>query len=454
MMLKKKTIISITTLIFVITAAFFIVGFILYNNVSNSYEDSDADLLLGVNKSLDMNSIFLQKNEISPVSTKYSALFRDENKRHMYIFAAPVREFLNNNYYLLNNKIEIINGSYGTNNTNFNVTFNNNNITMTNMDLKYSLNFNRDLNVQHEEKYRNIYNQTVEAVKYKNVAPNIDMISLPTYNGLMVEFDMSGKPDSNSIELEIDIGNLNFANDDAGYVNILNGDDKVNDKVGVVYQGIVVDNANRYYPANKTMIYSKNKKNYLQIDLSKLTEDIEYPIKLSVNLDFYMEKMFYDTSVYQDTPKINTVLNNISIFDAINEKHDGYTYIKYNLSSFTPKDSSMLDSLTYSFYVMNVVNKVEIEVFRVKHDWCSWLINWEKKPDYGAKVGQFTVSEAGWHTLDLTEYAKSLIDNQYDHLLNNSIVFKVKSNTNGYALIASMDNSNMAQYFEVKYRVP
>ena len=127
--------------------------------------------------------------------------------------------------------------------------------------------------------------------------------------------------------------------------------------------------------------------------------------------------------------------------------------MKYNIRSFTPKDSSLIDSFTLSFYAIAVENNTEMEIYRVDKDWCSSQINWRSKPKYKEKIGEFTLSEPGWHTIDLTRYAKSLINRNYDKLNDNGIVFKIKDGTIGYAILASADNTYAPPYFEVNYRV-
>ena len=398
----------------------------------------------------DIGEILTQPyEEVTSVSTKYSILYRDGNYRKMYVFAVSVREVENDQYYLFDNKIyENVDGTYGTRNKEFNVSFGKNSVSMSYKEFNFAVLLD-STGVAREEGYRNTYGETREAAKYAGAVGEIDMRCVPTYNGVLMEFGLPSKPGGKELTLEIDIGGLKYENDPAGYAQIL----KDENKAGMMYQGIVSDSDNICHTGNKVKITEKNKKHYLTVDLSGLPNDVGYPARLAVSFDFYCEKMFYDTSAYEATPGTNSTLNNVTIFDTINEGCNGYTYLKYNVKSFTPKQSSMVDSFTFNFYVMSAVGSIDIEVYRLNKDFCNWLVTWKKKPNHKEKLGEFTISGTGWHSIDLTEYVKNLIDRNYDKLSDNSIVLKPKNGSEGYALLASADNTYAPPFFEVNYRV-
>jgi hypothetical protein len=398
----------------------------------------------------DISDILSQPyEEVTSVSTKYSMLYKDGINRKMYVFAVPVREIENDQYFLFGNRIyENGDGVYRTQNKEFNIAFKKESINLNYTDLAFAVLIDSE-SIAKEEDYQNTYGEIREAVKYSGAVDGIDMRCIPTYNGLLMEFELANKPEKKELTFEIDINKLEYINDPAGYVQIMADENQA----GMIYQGIVVDEKNKYYPNNAVKIDIKNKRYYLTVDLIDLPPDISYPAKLAVSFDFYCFKMFYDTSVYEAVPKTNTILNKVSIFDSINEKQNGYTYLKYNIKSFTPKISSLVGSFTFNFYVMSVTDSVDIEVHRVPKDWCSWTITWKNKPKFKEKLGEFTISEPGWHKIDLTEYAKMLIERNYDKQDTNSVVLKIKDGSRGYAVLASADNTYAPPYFEVNYRV-
>ena len=444
---KKSLLFILNVLVFVVLLTVVLLKFFVFTD--EILPDNHSILSLPV-KFYSIDEIFNQPyEEVTSVSTKYSILYKDDINRKMYVFAIPVREFENDKYYLFDNKIHENNdGTFKTQNKEFNVEFNKNSVNLNYTDLNFAIIVD-NMGITREENYINTYGEIKETIKYSAVFDGIDMSCAPTYNGLLIEFDLLNNIEKKEITFEIDIDKLKFENDPAGYVQIIK-DDK---QVGLIYQGIVADNDGNFYTNNIVKINIKNKKYYLTVDLSTLPQNTSYPAKLAINFDFYCFKMFYDTSVYETIPTTNTILNNVSIFDSKNEKNDGYTYLKYNVRSFTPKKSSLVDSFTFNFYVMSVLENIDIEVYRVKKDWCSWTINWKDKPPFREKLGEFNISEIGWHKIDLTDYVKKLIDRNYDKSKdNNSIVLKIKNNSAGYAILASADNTYAPLYFEVNYR--
>jgi hypothetical protein len=389
-------------------------------------------------------------NEILDVSTKYSTLYKDGTNRQMFVFSSPVKEMENNKFYLFDNKLYNNNDYYETKNKEYNVVFKKDSVNLTYSSNAFSLLFNDINNIEKVSNYENIYGDTKESIKYVDSSNN-NLYFIPTYNGLLMECELLNNNQQNEFDIMLDINKLSLNNDAAGYAQLLNLN---GDKIATIYQAIVVDSINNIYVNNKAEIKNKNGNIYLIIDLSNLPSNINYPIKLSLSIDFYSEKMFYDTSVYEATPDTNCILNNISVFDSKSEKNTGFTYLKFNIESITPKQSSLLESFILNFYVMYVEGDLEIEIYKINTDWCSWTLNWNNKPDFSEKLGKFSIKETGWHDIDLTQYVKKLIDNNYDNMSDNSIVLKVKDeNKNGYAIIASVDNTYAPPSIEVNYRV-
>lgn len=433
---------------------------VLFVIIVNPFKTSSSPNILTVNDSgisavqderLNINEILSRKNEIMSVATKYSALYGSGLNRHMYVFAVPVRESVDNNYTLFDNSIyNNEDGTFQTRNKAFNIAFNESSVDLHYELYDFSILLDDSTFPEKKDIFVNLYGDSRESVKYSGMAGNMDISFIPTCNGVLMELEIPNKIEQNELKLEINTGRFTYINDPAGYIQILNGDAKV----GMIYQGIIVDSNNSISVNNNVKLKKKDKETkYLTIDSSQFPQDISYPAKIYISIDFYSEKMFFDTSVYESMPKVNTLLNNVSRFDAINEGHDGYTYMKYNIRSFTPKYSSMLDSLTLNLYAMAVIGSIDIEVYKVDKDWCSWTITWDGKPDYYEKVGEITITETGWYAIDLKDYAKKLIENGYDDLLDNSIVLKVKDGSRGYALMASADNTYAPPFFEVKYRM-
>ena len=163
--------------------------------------------------------------------------------------------------------------------------------------------------------------------------------------------------------------------------------------------------------------------------------------------------MFFDCAAYENTHNVNYIFDNNIIFDSITPQHGTLNYMKFNLRSFTPKKADLLDQILLNLYMQYCEGEVEIEVYSVRHSWCAWELTWDNLPKHNEKIGQFTVSKAGWYSIDLTDYAKLLINKKYYKLTDNSIMFKVKDGSTGVVIMASSDNSVYPPFFEVNYRV-
>jgi hypothetical protein len=312
--------------------------------------------------------------------------------------------------------------------------------------------------IKREKNYLTVYNEIRDVVKYIGALDDIDLKFIPVYNGVSLEFELLNEIKNSRIEIEIDIGDFVYENYEAGYALIFQEeppDKYVNPpgRVGIIYQAVAVDRDGRFYPDNHVRIYERNRARYFTIDLSALPPDVNYPVTVSLNFDVYFHKMFFNNSVREAIPRISSPLNNVSIFDTINPGNNGYTYLKYNLRSITPKDPELIDSFYLNFYVMAVDGDVDLEVFRLANNWCSWVTTWKNRPRTRQKIGYLSLSEAGWHTIDLTEYIKRLIAHDYYNISDNSIVFKMKKGSEGHAIFASANNSFTPPYFEINYRV-
>ncbi len=427
---------------------------------SNKLTKSGGNAFFALGEQFDyINDILFRENgesvaEVKTVATKYSILYKNNLSRKMYVFSVPVRELSGGAYTLFDNKIyDGGSGVFLTKNSNFNLTFTGEKINFKNSAYDFSLLTGTSPVVEKIEESMDLYGDVREGVFYNGIKDCMNASFYPSYNGLYVELeimeaDTSEKPDLIEFELEHNNKKGSFDNDNAGYVRILQ--DK--EAAGIVYQGIIIDSENNISHNNKIRIRRRNKKDYLQIDPGNFPEGLVYPIKFYFNIDFYYEKMFYDTSVYEASAKTNNLMNNISVFNTQDEKSNGYTYIKFNTRSLTPKDSSLLDSVTFNFFVMYMIGYPELEIYKVNKSWCSWLITWNAKPAYNDKICEITLTETGWNRVDLTEYVKRLIDNKYDKLEDNSIMIKIKNGSKSYVLTASADNTVMPPYFEVNYR--
>ncbi len=389
------------------------------------------------------SNILSPKNLSEKLTTKYSILYGDDNDREMYVFSVPILEKNENITQILKNDICETNEMFFTQNQHFNVSFEKNLINMKNGEESISLYSDNSTSFEKTYNYESLYGTRNEAIKYNDKYENY-MYCIPTYSGVLIEYYIQNNIDS--LEFKLELPSYSYANDPAGYVNILCGD---NSKAAVAFQGMIFDENNNFHGLETVQIYKDNENYFMKYNLP---ENISFPYKYIINIDMYSEKMFFDTSTYSSIPNTNFILNNISYFTAKQSDGNERTYMKTNLRSITPNQSDLLEKITLSLYAIYAKEEVIIEVYKVKDDWCSWTMNWENHPSYHEKIGEIIVDKPGWYDVDLTNYVKNLIDNGYDKTTDNSFVLVAQSAENGEVFFASADNSCAPPYYKVVYK--
>lgn len=402
-----------------------------------TYPDNHNSILLDYTEYVDIPSLFQYGGDweaVSKVETKYSSLYKQDNKREMYVFSVPIKELANEKFSFFDPSIQQLDElTYQTNNMNFNVYFNENDIS-----LKY---YDDELTFQIEESHSVNLSEDGTCVQYKT--EEYDLEVSPAYNAVLMRV-MIPKAEK-EFKLPIIAAQYKAENEKAGYT-ILKADDS--EKI-IICQSIITDSNGRLYTNNQVKVKEKFDQKYI---VCSIPPEVSYPIQLEFEVDFYTENMFFDSSAYQEMPRTNSLYNNVSVFDTISEDKNGYTYMKFNVKSFTPKKADLLDSISLSFYVMNCREGTVLEVYSLQEDWCAWTLSWWNRPEHKEKLGEIPLSQEGWYTIDLKEYVERLIENNYYRRVDNSILLKIKDETEGYAVVAASDNKIIPPFFSVKYR--
>lgn len=419
------------------------------NDMYLSSDACSADLQFPEIQSNDIHEILSQDNEIISTASIYNVTYGLENFRKMYVFSAPVREYANNGIVNITRTIqvgeqapyEVINNAYG-------IRFFADAVQLTNFDQSIYIHLENLTEEAKKGSYIGLYDYPSDCITYKK--DQIELQCIPTYYGLTIELNFLEKPESDYIEFKMKLQNCDYDNDAAGYVKFYAGDTDT----AVLYPGISTDNSGETFINDGLILYRRNGETYLKFDVKNLMKHAgSYPVKSSINLDLYNEKMFFDSSVYQDKPQLNSLLNNISVFDNKNADSVGYTYLKLNLDSITPANSSLLDTLYYYFFVMACSEGVDLEAYLVSKNWCSFTINWDSKPEYKQKIGEVHIDQTGYHRLDITDFACEYIENAADYSAECSLLLKLKDTDQGMLVLASADNTWAPPYFEVNYTI-
>ncbi len=384
--------------------------------------------------------------EIKTTASTYNITYGEDNQRKMYVFSNPVREYAKGSFAAINKEIfSMEEHTFGVSNSIYSAQFTAEKITVSNGSRNIAVFPQNHCESIEKETFQSLYKSDVEAVVYKG--KDVELYCMPTAAGVAIEIHYLKKP-AGALEWKVDIDDCTYTNDSAGYIKLMKG----KNNAAVIYPGIAADNSNMIYYHDSASILRKNGELYLHIGTASWADQtVEYPVKSMVHFDFYTEKMFFDSSVYQSAPKQNSLLNNISIFDESGEDCSGYTYLKCNLESITPADKNLLGSIRYHFYVAALTNAMDLEAYLVPDTWCSFTVNWETKPAYTEKIGEVHVDAAGYYYLDMTEFAKNYIEHAGEYTAECSIVLKAKDNSTGIVIAASADNTIAPPFFEVDY---
>lgn len=415
------------------------------DSIGTTLEESENDQKKTINIPEHISNILSKEYMIDKATTQYSVLYGYNNNREMYVFTAPIIEKNGTITQALRNDICGSNEVFFTQNQQFNVSFEKNLINMKNGEKSISLCLDNFTTLEIIYNYESLYGVRNEALKYTDEYGNY-MYCMPTYGGLLVEYYIHNSVESDSIDFKLELPSYSYVNDPAGYVNILCKDST---KAAVAFQGMIFEENNIFYGVEAAKIVKENKNIYLKYNIP---ENISLPCKYVISIDMYSEKMFFDTSTYSAKPKTNFILNNISYFSAQHSDGNERTYMKTNLRSITPKQSELLEQITLSLYAIYAKEEVTLDVYKVKQGWCSWTMNWENHPSYYEKIGEIIVDQPGWYDIDLTDYVKSLIDNGYDGITDNSFVLVARSAEKGEVIFASADNSCAPPYYKVVYK--
>lgn len=445
----RKKVVSVSLLVISIIIAISIITIALYHWIpktnNKNGKDCDENLLYSQYQSIDIHDIFSEKDEIQQVATRYSILHRDKNKRQMHVFSIPVRNYNDEeSYSLINTDIsKYTDDSYITQNSEYNIEYNKNFTQIGNTSESFRMYF--------PQSFEMTYDDSSESVRY-SMYNNESITIQPGYNGMIIQYHISDY--TYEISLPLGIKKYRINNDNAGYVVLsesnLNTNEIMNNNYFIVSAPLIYDMSKNANTDGRMQIFKEDGEYTLKCSLPS---DITFPVDLYFTVNYYRENMFFDCAAYQKSPNDNHIFDSYIVYDNISEDDETYNYMKFNIRSFTPKDTTLLDRVLLNLNVLYCSNEIDIEVYSVRYDWCSWELTWNNRPLNNEKIGEFKVNETGWYSIDITEYVRSLIKENYFDLEDNSIMMKIKDKTKGKVICSSTDNCIFPPFFQVDYRI-
>lgn len=395
----------------------------------NAYPDSNSDLLHGYAEKMDFSALLAKESEVESVGTRSSVLFKNGDRRQMYVFSLPVREERNGLYAVCDT------GLYPTGENRFSAENGAYRLTLEESAVY--------LYAGSDELHLSVDGMRLGASGgYTGETGALSV--MPSYSGYVLHYTLE-KP-AGSMSMTFSGKRYQLQEDPAGYV--LFSEEGVNRFI--VSQIMAVDRENRVFTEQH---FKARRASETYVLTGELPDEAAYPLRVSIGVDVVCDNMFYDASAYEAAPNRNAIFQPVSVFDTLEKKRNGYTYLKCNIRSFAPKQSALLDSAYLNLYVQHCEADAVVEVYSVQRDWCSWTLSWNTRPLHSDKIGEFTVRDAGWYTIDLTGYVSRLIDQSFYHLENNSIMLRIQEGCRSRLVLASTDNKLYPPFFEINYRV-
>ena len=166
---EKKKIIVVSVLVVVVCMIFSAV--IIFLN-EDKLQRNNKNLLVDNQNNYTsteemIKSILSKDNDVPEVSTKYSILYKDENNRHSYIFANPVRKSVDNEYIYCDINIEKSDYGYSVYNANYSSDFYSNSIRLSqNGGTQITFDISGSPGCSLSEDYINVYSEAKKSVRY------------------------------------------------------------------------------------------------------------------------------------------------------------------------------------------------------------------------------------------------------------------------------------------------
>lgn len=444
---------NVILLLACIAIAILLISIVVYTGTTDGkaiLSDSDRDLLLRYMNNVDMKELFTKDNEISHVATPFSVLYKNGNQRTMFVCSTPIRYLQNDEY----NYVELLiqeqdPGGYLIHSLDQRVSFHEDCIRLEKGLDWLQINFPMTAELHYTEHTTTLYGDRSVVQYYLD--NNTIVSCFPSYTGVTVQYQIQEYIETVSIPVEFASYRINTK--DFGCILLSDSDSSskeiMSNHVFVISHPLFCGSNNDVYVQKEGQIKNGRYGHVLNLSLPK---DITFPATLTFQVNCYSENMFFDCAAYEKNPSANHIFDNY-VFFASDKASQTYNYMKFNIRSFTPKQSSLLDMLILNLNVLVCTQDTVIEVYSVRNDWCSWELTWNNRPAHNEKIGEFSVKSPGWYSLDLTDYARQLIDNEYYDLNDNSILLKLKDGCNGGVVFASTDNGIYPPFFEINYRV-
>lgn len=262
----------------------------------NAYPDSNSDLLHGYAEKMDFSALLAKESEVESVGTRSSVLFKNGDRRQMYVFSLPVREERNGLYAVCDtglypageNRFSAENGAYR-------------------LTLEESAVY---LYAGSDELHLSVDGMRLGASGgYTGETGALSVT--PSYSGYVLHYTLE-KP-AGSMSMTFSGKRYQLQEDPAGYV--LFSEEGVNRFI--VSQIMAVDRENRVFTEQH---FKARRASETYVLTGELPDEAAYPLRVSIGVDVVCDNMFYDASAYEAAPNRNAIFQPVSVFDTLEKK--------------------------------------------------------------------------------------------------------------------------------------
>lgn len=307
----------------------------------------------------------------------------------------------------------------------------------------------------------NMFGDKMQGITYGSAKDDVQLRNYVTKAGVNTEVILNKYPGTNTVEFKVNAPNC--TPDDQGNGYICMSDSKKLESV--IYAGLMKDSFSKSFNEsdghvsvnnNADISYDMNQDSYVvefTLDDKFLkSKSTVYPVKFDTSFDSYLNKQ-PDSGVYSNMPSKNAYLSPISVIGNSDALGIGRQYIRFRFDYFFQCDP---DSVLSAKYHLNELtgfhSEDKVALYKMNTQWSSTELNWDEKPDFGAKVAESDANGKGDVSFDITGYVKKCFADPTMMTESYGLLLKGDESQNKYRVFASSDNSEYPPYVEIRLK--
>lgn len=286
--------------------------------------------------------------------------------------------------------------------------------------------------------FENLYGDQVEAVRYES-DKGMQIYCYATISGIQIELVCQKESSLPEMDFEADVTSMTRQKN--GYIVFHD-----REETAVVIYEPVVKAANSDEPQFGSAIYGKERNGLYHLWIEPPECMNKEEVRLLYSIERYVNKI-PDSTVYSKK-NINNYLRSYAVVGEHQDFGSGIHYLRFRLQYYLSMDTNNVISARY--YLKNLRegnDKAALGLYRNLDQWSSTQMLWETKVESDKEAYSWgSYADNGWICFDVTDYVKSCLKSE--DWMEESIGSTLKCE-DGYALVATSDNSLYVPYLEI-----